>query len=184
MDKDNYYNNKGQEDRSDGKYNPPSNLEEKEEYDKAWEVTKAQQDFNDRNYNPPSNLEEKESYDKSWDDTKDNNESQKDGGCFITSACVKANGLPDNCYELEILRLYRDTYILNLPQGNILIKEYYQNAPKIVTAINKNLRQKEIYIWLFKELIQKSVNKIKAGDNVGTLNNYTAIYKYLEHNFT
>lgn len=82
MSNDNYYNNKGQQDRSDGEYNPPSNWEDKEAYDLAWETTKAQQDQAENDYNPPGNSfpfgrtekewKEKEAYDKSWDDAKKN----------------------------------------------------------------------------------------------------------------
>lgn len=73
MSDDNYYNNKGQQDRSEGQYSPPSTWEEREEYDKAWEVTKAQEDANEGKYSPPSNLDEREAYEKSWDDTRKNN---------------------------------------------------------------------------------------------------------------
>lgn len=197
MSDDNYYNNKGQQDRSEGRYSPPSKWEEKVEYDRAWEVTKAQEDANEGKYRPPSGpgiisskydrekyYGEKESYDKSYDDTKSNNESQeKSSGCFITSACIEAFGLPDNCIELETLRKFRDEYILNLPQGNSLIKEYYNNAPNIVSAIDNNTKSNEIYNWIFQELIEKSLNKIESGDNLAALNNYKSIYAYLKHNY-
>lgn len=29
------------------------------------------------------------------------------GGCFLTSACTEARGLPDDCHELTVLRLPR-----------------------------------------------------------------------------
>ena len=30
------------------------------------------------------------------------------GGCFLTSACTEARGLPDDCHELTVLRSFRD----------------------------------------------------------------------------
>ena len=30
------------------------------------------------------------------------------GGCYFTSACVEAQGLPDDCHELTALRKFRD----------------------------------------------------------------------------
>jgi hypothetical protein len=72
MSNDNYYNKKGQEDKSNGKYKPPSDWEDKEEYDNAWEVTKAHQDQNDGKYDPPRKSSEKEIYDKSWKDSENN----------------------------------------------------------------------------------------------------------------
>ena len=33
------------------------------------------------------------------------------GGCYLTSACMYSKGLPDDCYELETLRNFRDTWL-------------------------------------------------------------------------
>ena len=54
------------------------------------------------------------------------------GGCYITTACVHAKGLSDNCYELQILRMYRDTWLINQKEGKALIGEYYRIAPIII----------------------------------------------------
>ena len=35
------------------------------------------------------------------------------GGCYLTSACMYSKGLPDDCYELETLRNFRDTWLKN-----------------------------------------------------------------------
>src|SRR6185295_8850185 len=37
------------------------------------------------------------------------------GLCFITTACAQAQGLPDDCEELTVLRGLRDDYIRQLP---------------------------------------------------------------------
>jgi len=190
---------KGQQDRSAGKYDPPSSYKEKEAYDEAWEVTKAQQDQSEGKYRPPSTpgmldsdyskekkWNEREAYDDSWDGSKSNSDSQeeeKSSGCFITSACVESKGLPDNCLELESLRNFRDTYILQMADGKDLIQKYYSDAPKIVNIINHNPKRQEIYNWLFAELIQKSLDNIKAGNNDAAFKNYKSIFQYLQSNF-
>lgn len=38
-------------------------------------------------------------------------ESKSTSGCYLTSACTKARGLPDNCEELTILRKFRDEWL-------------------------------------------------------------------------
>ena len=38
-------------------------------------------------------------------------------GCFITSACCKALGLADDCFELRALRRYRDDVLAHEPGG-------------------------------------------------------------------
>ena len=39
------------------------------------------------------------------------------GGCFLTSACVKFKGLPDDCAELETLRAFREQQAYRPPSG-------------------------------------------------------------------
>ena len=204
-------NDKGQQDRSNGKYDPPSSpgifssqsqkeqyYKDKEDYDKSWEVTKAQQDQTDNKYRPPTTpsmfdsdytkekkWSERDAYDKSWDDSKDNSDSQaeeKSSGCFITSACVESRGLQDNCLELETLRNFRDTYILAMADGKNLIQEYYSDAPKIVDIINQNSKRQMIYNWLFDELVQKSLDSLKMGNKDAAFKNYKSIFQYLQYN--
>ena len=45
-------------------------------------------------------------------------------GCYLTSACVMARGLPDHCEELETLRLFRDEYLAGQPGGRAEIEQY------------------------------------------------------------
>jgi hypothetical protein len=71
------------------------------------------------------------------------------GGCYLTTACTSAEGLPDNCYQLEALRDVRDNTLGISPEGRQLIASYYKLAPKIVRAIdqlpNANAIWKDIY---------------------------------------
>ena len=46
-------------------------------------------------------------------------------GCFLTSACVEARGLPDDCYELRVLRNFRDSYLVKQDCGECEINHYY-----------------------------------------------------------
>jgi hypothetical protein len=206
-------NEKAQVDRSNGNYDPPSRpglfsssdtrdkyYEEKEVYDKSWEVTKAQQDQSDGDYKPPpkpgwddgdysseKKWNERDAYDKSWDDSKDNSDDQAEesssGGCFITSACVESKGLTDNCYELETLRNFRDTYMFGIEDGEKLIKNYYEFAPKVVKSIDGNESKSSIYNWLYDELVLRSINFIEAGDNDSAFKNYKSVFEYLRYNF-
>lgn len=57
-------------------------------------------------------------------------------GCYLTSACTEARGLPDDCTELTTLRAFRDNYVRNQPNGENDIKHYYDAAPKIVQSIH------------------------------------------------
>jgi hypothetical protein len=58
--------------------------------------------------------------------------------CFLTTACVGAKGLPDDCRELTVLRHFRDTYLSETDLRRSLVADYYAIAPGIVAAINAN----------------------------------------------
>lgn len=95
--------------------------------------------------------------DKDNNDRTENNSS----GCYITTACVEAKGLDDNCYELSILRNYRDTYLKNKPDGMKEISEYYRVAPQIVESINR--REDATVIWdaVYKTIILPCISFIE-----------------------
>lgn len=88
---------------------------------------------------------------------------QSSGGCYLTSACVEAKGLADNCPELQILRSFRDTYLLNVKGGDKEIAEYYRTAPLIVEKIKSQNNCKIIFDKIFSELVEPCVLLIKTG---------------------
>lgn len=64
-------------------------------------------------------------------------EKEGGGGCFLTTACVEYAGLPDDCVELQTMRLFRDRYITSLPHGDELLEDYYRTAPIIVRRLKE-----------------------------------------------
>lgn len=87
------------------------------------------------------------------------------GGCFLTSACVEAKGLPDDCHELTVLRSFRDGYLSSLPTGKEEIAEYYHVAPAIVEAIKKQDNALSIFNGIYEQLVLPCVQHIEAGEN-------------------
>lgn len=81
-------------------------------------------------------------------------EKLKNGGsssslCYITTAVCKSFGKPDNCYELQTFRNFRDNWLRLQTDGEKLIQEYYITAPKIIKAIDQRKDAPKIYrnIW-------------------------------------
>ena len=87
------------------------------------------------------------------------------GGCFLTSACTEARGLPDDCEELTVLRAFRDGYMKSLPQGQADICEYYHVAPAIVEKIHAMPNAKGIFDRIYTELVLPCVALIQAEKN-------------------
>ena len=86
------------------------------------------------------------------------------GGCYLTSACVEARGLPDDCMELQTLRDFRDNWLKQQPCGQDEVAEYYATAPRIVDKINSLSNSKEIWGELYTTLVLPCVKLIKDGE--------------------
>ncbi|MFA6588200.1 MAG: CFI-box-CTERM domain-containing protein [Patescibacteria group bacterium] len=85
------------------------------------------------------------------------------GECFLTTACVSAIGLPDDCAELQALRRFRDTYVAALPTGPDDIQEYRSIAPKIVSRISSRPNAADLYREIFTNIVRPCVNLINCG---------------------
>lgn len=83
------------------------------------------------------------------------------GGCYLTSACLYSRGLPDNCYELEMLRHYRDTWLKKSKEGSVVVAQYYEIAPKIVSAINNKKDSKNIYDMVYEKMVKPCVELLE-----------------------
>lgn len=96
-----------------------------------------------------------------YDDCPIYKHQSSSSGCFLTSACVSAKGLPDDCYELQALRNYRDHWLAKTEGGLAAISHYYIVAPKIVAAIDKLAERHEIYEMIYNKMIKPCVEFIE-----------------------
>lgn len=103
--------------------------------------------------------------------------------CFLSTACVVAKGLPDDCYELQVLRRFRDEWLAQQEGGKEEIEAYYACAPKIVSAINDRDDAHEIYERLYEELVLACVKLIEAGDLDGAREHYRSITSELKERY-
>lgn len=93
-------------------------------------------------------------------------------GCFVTSAICDVLGKPDDCYELNVMREFRDTYVKFLPEGGKLIDEYYLKAPKYVAIINSHLEKKQFLTQLYQDYLQPGIAAIENREKEKVLNIY------------
>ena len=103
----------------------------------------------------------KDHYDSDNSHYQGGGDSSSGSGCFITTATLTSIGKPDNCEELNLLREYRDKWLVNRNDGKQLIAEYYNIAPRIVDAINTQPDRQEIYAELWKNDIKPCLGLIK-----------------------
>lgn len=84
-------------------------------------------------------------------------------GCFLTSACVDVLGKDDDCYELTILRRFRDEWLSKQDGGRSDIAQYYSFAPSVVNRIDSLPNRLDIYQTIYEELVAPCVEMIEQG---------------------
>lgn len=84
-------------------------------------------------------------------------------GCYLTTVCCEYKGLPDDCEELQTLRMFRDSHV-----PKTMVDEYYKVAPAIVRKIKNNNKELE-YVY---GVVQECVRLIKSGEYSTALISY------------
>lgn len=81
--------------------------------------------------------------------------------CYITTAVCEGLHKPEDCYELNLLKSYRDEYLSASPEGEALIAQYYDMAPTIVKRLNKRKDHEAVYRFLYETYISPCVHLIE-----------------------
>lgn len=93
--------------------------------------------------------------------SKSSSSGSSNGWCFITTAACEHFGKPDNCYELTMLRQFRDGWLVVQPGGEALIREYYRIAPFIVEELEVSEQRDAIYQEIWNHYIMPCVRLIE-----------------------
>jgi len=118
-----------------------------------------------------------------------NKTKKKKGGskkalmCFLTTACVNHFGLPDNCYQLNTLRKYRDSYLASTAGGRDLVLDYYRIAPAIVRNINADREQKNVFAYI-NDVIRLSCEHIERHEYSQAQNAYVDMVHTLRRRYS
>lgn len=100
--------------------------------------------------------------------------------CFITSACIKAQGLPDDCHTLTVLRHFRDSWLAKQPNGEKEIESYYNIAPDIVRRINCSPNSQAKYQFLLDNFINPCVSLIEKQNYQAAFEKYKEMVQKLQ----
>ncbi|MBO5246852.1 MAG: hypothetical protein J6B28_06265, partial [Eubacterium sp.] len=82
--------------------------------------------------------------------------------CYITTAVCDYQNKADDCYELSLFRSFRDDYLLQRPDGEALVHEYYDVAPSIVKHIGQRENVAEIYEGIWKQYLSPCIHLIET----------------------
>ena len=105
------------------------------------------------------------------------------GLCFITTAVCEEEGKPDDCEELTAFRAFRDGYLKSCPDGEALIREYYDIAPGIVTCINLGSERRETYRAIRETWLAPCYEALQNGRLAQCKDRYVDMVRTLEHRF-
>ena len=113
-------------------------------------------------------------------DTTNGGTEHTDVKCYLTSACMKyfQEKFDDNCYELTVLRWFRDNFVSKED-----IEHYYEVAPIIVEAINKEEKSGIVYDYIYDNIVDYCVKQIEQGNYKAAYNRYKNSVLALEEQF-
>lgn len=123
---------------------------------------------------PHNSTHVKSDLNENWsrtDNDRDNETQDKSSGigCYLTTACMKhyLDEFDDNCYELRVLRWFRDNYV-----NSNDIEHYYNIAPYIVEGINKEENPDMMYNYVYDNIVDYCVEKIQNFEFEEAYNRY------------
>jgi len=103
-------------------------------------------------------------------------------GCFLTTACCEVLGLTDDCFELSVLRRYRDQVLATLPGGNAAIASYYRVAPLILERLPQDDRASRL-VSIYVRFILPSAIGARFGRNRLAYRLYARMMQNLTRDF-
>lgn len=123
--------------------------------------------------------------DNGWSNSSSNwgDSGNTGGGCFITTACVEQKGMADDCYEMQILRRYRDILVEKDDAFRGKVLEYYRQAPLIIQGIEAENNKNEIYGMLYDEMIKPCVDFLENGNIEQAKTLYLNFYEKLSKQY-
>lgn len=102
---------------------------------------------------------------------------EKKNNCLLSSACVAARCLPDDCDELTTLRKFRRDHLEGTPRGEVILKEYYNIGGKILQWLNLSSERKVLFDDLYQRLVIGTVDLIRANKIESALDHYTSVVR-------
>ncbi len=97
------------------------------------------------------------------------NTTRTDTSCYLTTACMKhyLSNFDDNCYELSVLRWFRDNFVSEED-----IKHYYSTAPYIVEGIENDCNKDIVYDYIYDNVVDYCVTAIENGNYIEAYKRY------------
>jgi hypothetical protein len=83
--------------------------------------------------------------------------------CFFTTAACGAVGLPDDCFELTMMRRLRDEHLARTTEGRAEVANYYDIAPRVLAAMARRPDARRLLLRLYAGVILPGAVLVRAG---------------------
>lgn len=103
--------------------------------------------------------------------------------CYITTAVCESLGKGADCYELRLLKEYRDQYMEKTPEGHALVQEYYDIAPTIVKRMEKEPERDTLYQELYEQYLMPCIHEIEEGAYEACCSRYESMVLDLKNRY-
>lgn len=103
--------------------------------------------------------------------------------CYITTAVCTTLNKDIDCYEINLLKEYRDQYLLFQDQGETLVHDYYDIAPTIIKRINKSEDAQTVYQTIYDTYLEPCITCIEQDKKEECRTIYTSMVQNLYHEY-
>jgi hypothetical protein len=103
----------------------------------------------------------------------------KKSGCFLTTAVCNYKGFLDDCYELNVLRSFRDDYLLATEDGVEIVNYYYDIAPALAACLIEKADLEQVW-----SAVADCVIAIESGRHKDAIVIYKAMVHMLQEKFS
>lgn len=104
---------------------------------------------------------------------------ETEGGCYLTTAMCEILGKPDDCYELETLRNFRENYMRNTEEGKKLLQEYDLISPPIVKKLLNRIDRNVIANIMLNDYINVAIEMILNKKYETAIEKYKSMVVYI-----
>lgn len=103
--------------------------------------------------------------------------------CYVTTAVCRSLNKPEDCYEIKLLKEYRDKYLILTENGEELVKRYYDIAPTIVKRIDKSDKPEEKYRYIWERYLKLCIAYIESGQRERCGKEYIKMIEELQEQY-
>ena len=151
--------------------------------DAARRANAIQKEIHQQEQSRQKHDEQKYDENREYTGTSNSSESSSSRRCFVTTAVMQSLGKADDCEELEMMRRFRDEYLIRNQEGESLVTEYYRIAPEIIQRINTRADANQIYHTIWESFLRPSLNALHEGNKPRAEQLYIQMVKQLAERY-